>query len=249
MYPFEFLKKEDSIKKELRALLKKENRLKKAAVNARPVQWKILMQEKVPDKVYKGLESAFCKGFSLVFKHGRSIIEKTMNRSAGHGDLVNMAVTTLEGVGLGAVGVGMPDIVLFLGNLLKGVYEAALRYGFDYESLSEQILILKMLETALTTGPVWLDCNLEVDEMIHFVSVGITERDFEEQLNKTASAFALDMLVLKFIQGLPVVGILGGAANPVYYHKIMKYVQLKYKKRHLYQQMEEGGSATCQSFA
>ena len=43
----------------------------------------------------------------------------------------------------------------------------------------------------------------------------------------------MDMLLLKFIQGLPVVGIVGGAANPVYYKKIMDYVELKYKKRYL----------------
>lgn len=44
------------------------------------------------------------------------------------------------------------------------------------------------------------------------------------------------MLFLKFIQGLPVVGILGGMANPVYYNKVMKYVQLKYRKRYLLKQ-------------
>ncbi len=38
---------------------------------------------------------------------------------------------------------------------------------------------------------------------------------------------------MKFIQGLPVVGIIGGMGNPVYYRKIMDYIQLKYKKRYL----------------
>ena len=52
-------------------------------------------------------------------------------------------------------------------------------------------------------------------------------------MNATASAFALDMLLLKFIQGIPVIGLVGGAANPVYYKKVMQYVQLKYKKRYL----------------
>ena len=31
----------------------------------------------------------------------------------------------------------------------------------------------------------------------------------------------------------PIVGMIGGAANPVYYHKVMSYVQLKYRKRYL----------------
>lgn len=48
----------------------------------------------------------------------------------------------------------------------------------------------------------------------------------------------MDMLLLKLIPGLPVVGILGGAANPVYYSKVMKYVQLKYRKRYLLKQKE-----------
>ena len=60
--------------------------------------------------------------------------------------------------------------------------------------------------------------------------------DFNRQMKETASAFAVDMLLLKFIQGLPVVGIIGGAANPVYYSKVMKYVQLKYRKRYLLKQ-------------
>ena len=41
------------------------------------------------------------------------------------------------------------------------------------------------------------------------------------------------MVVLKFIQGLPVVGILGGAGNPVYYRRVMKYAELKYRRRYL----------------
>ena len=35
------------------------------------------------------------------------------------------------------------------------------------------------------------------------------------------------------------VGVLGGAANPVYYHRVMRYVQLKYHKRYLYGKRKE----------
>ena len=56
------------------------------------------------------------------------------------------------------------------------------------------------------------------------------------QIRETASVFAMDMLILKFIQGLPIVGIIGGAANPVYYRKVMRYVQLMYRKRYLLKQ-------------
>lgn len=224
------------------------------------------MESRIPEKVYAGLESAFCKGFGVVFDQSRVIIEKgynkedlqadhairdfavqikggrrelkKMHKSAKHSDFINMAVTTVEGIGLGALGVGMPDIVLFLGNLLKGIYETALNYGFDYESRQEQMLILKMMQTALSNGEIWTQENAEIDEMLVLETVDITDDIFKQQVKDTASAFAVDMLLLKFIQGLPVVGIIGGAANPVYYSKVMKYVQLKYRKRYLLKQKE-----------
>lgn len=257
-------RRDTALAKELLAVEKQEKKMERSALEAKPAAWKSALESRIPQKVYAGLESAFCKGFGLVFDQGRAIIEKGYNKeeiqadhairdfavqvkggrkelkqmykSARQSDLKNLAVTTLEGVGLGALGVGMPDIVLFLGNLLKGVYETALNYGFDYESRQEQMLILKMMEAALCTGEDWRKANAEVDGMLTLETLGITEEDFSRQMKGTASAFAVDMLLLKFIQGLPVVGIIGGAANPVYYKKIMKYVQLKYRKRYLWKQ-------------
>ena len=254
-------RREAALTKELLAVEKQEKKMEQAALKAKPATWKKELESRIPEKVYAGLESAFCKGFGLVFDQGRAIIEKgynkedmqadhairdfavqlkggrkelkQMHKSAKQSDLINMAVTTVEGVGLGALGVGMPDIVLFLGNLLKGVYETALNYGFDYESRQEQLLILKMMQTALSNGESWVQGNAEVEEMLGLETVDITDGVFKQQVKDTASAFAMDMLLLKFIQGLPVVGIIGGAANPVYYSKVMKYVQLKYRKRYL----------------
>ena len=251
---------------ELSAVQKQEEKLAKAALHARPAGWKQELERKLPETVAAGLESAFCKGFSLVFQHGTSVIEKSydkdgrkaefdirdvavrrrggrrelrqMHKSARQSDVWNLAVTTAEGIGLGALGIGMPDIVLFLGTLLKGIYETALNYGFAYESRQEQLFILKMMETALSHGESWITNNRDVDDMLSVETVGITEDIFQQQLQKTAAVFSMDMLLLKFIQGLPVVGIIGGAANPVYYRKILKYVQLKYRKRYLLQQKE-----------
>ena len=147
---------------------------------------------------------------------------------------MNLTVTTAEGIALGALGIGMPDIVLFLSTLLKGIYEVALNYGFTYDAKQEQYFILKMMEASLSTGEAWHQLNDEINCLMSD-SPEITEEDFQQQLHKTASAFAMDMLLLKFIQGLPIVGIVGGAANPFYYNKVMRYVQLKYNKRYLLQ--------------
>lgn len=250
-----------AIEKELLIVAKQEAKLEKAAMKERSGGIKEALGNLLPEKVYTGLESAFCKGFSLVFSKGRSIIEKSynketmqqdhtirdfavqvkgnrrelrrMHKSAKRSDFVNLAVTTAEGIGLGALGVGMPDIVLFITTLLKGIYEAALNYGFDYEDEREQLLILKMMAASLLNGEQWLDADAEVNAILHMPDGYVEEEEFQEQLHQTASVFAMDMLVLKFIQGLPIVGIIGGAANPVYYRKVQKYVQLKYRKRYL----------------
>lgn len=250
-----------TLNREFKALQRKEDRLMDGAVKARRPGWKNALEEKVPEKVYQGLNSAFAKGFSLVFQYGRKLIEKTykkeaisrqhiahsgefqtsgkgkelkqLHKSANKANSLNIAMTTVEGIGLGALGIGMPDIVLFLSTVLRGVYETALYYGFEYESRFEQMLILKMMAASLSAGEDWFCRNKEVNDWLLQGCREITEEDFQAQIRDTAAVFAVDMLLLKFIQGLPVVGILGGAANPVYYHKIMRYTQLKYKRRYL----------------
>ncbi len=257
-------KRENVLTREFLLVEKQETRITQAALNAKPAIWKEEVGNRIPAKVYSGLEGAFCKGFALVFNQGKAVIEKGFNKegvkadhairdyavqvkggrkelrqirkSAKQSDLINLAATTVEGIGLGAFGIGMPDIILFLGTLLKGIYETALNYGFDYESKQEQMFILKMMSTALSSGQEWVEKNKEVEEMMQLETVGIMDEDLQQQMKETSSVFAMDMLLLKWIQGLPVVGVLGGAANPVYYSKVMKYVQLKYRKRYLLKQ-------------
>ena len=259
-------KREKALRKEMAALEKQEKKLQKAFVKAKTPAWKEAISTKIPQKVYTGLESTFCKGFSLVFNQGRSVIEKSyskenlknnhtirdfavqlkggrkelkaVHKSAKRSDSLNMVVTTAEGVALGALGIGMPDIVLFISTLLKGVYETALNYGFDYTLPEEQYMILNMMAASLVTGaerPEWDDM---IDGMIAEMPQEVTKAVLDEQIRETASVFAMDMLILKFIQGLPVVGIFGGVANPIYYKRVLNYVQLKYRKRYLLKQMK-----------
>ncbi len=86
----------------------------------------------------------------------------------------------------------------------------------------------------MLTGEEWKAVNASVDSYIEQDARIIpSDEDMKQQINKAANAFATDMLVTKFLQGLPVVGVIGGAANPVYYNKVMRYVELKYRKRYL----------------
>ena len=257
-------KREKALQKELRSVEKQEQKLQKAFVKAKQPGWKTAVGDKIPQKVFTGLESAFSKGFSLVFNQGRSLIEKSYNKenlknnhsirdyavqlkgsrkelkavhkSARRADGLNMVVTTAEGLALGALGIGLPDIVLFITTLLKGVYESALNYGFEYDTPEEQYMILNMMSASLITGQERVEWDEMIDGMIAEPPQEVSREILEEQIRETASVFAMDMLILKFIQGFPVVGILGGIANPIYYNRVLRYVQLKYRKRYLLKQ-------------
>lgn len=255
----------NSIAKELLSVQKSELKLQKKSKAASSPS-KEFIEAKIPSGLNNTLQTSFAKAFEIIFKYGIGIIEKGYSKeniaanydiqnyaidrkgnrrelkrlksSATKADLVNMSITTLEGVGLGALGIGLPDIVLFIGMVLKGIYEDALRYGYDYDSCAEKYLILKMMGTALSKGNEWENNNNEVEKILYSPPF-VSEDLIKEEIDRTAKLFATDMLVLKFIQGLPIVGIIGGAFNPVYYGKILNYVRLKYHKRYLTDKLHE----------
>ena len=254
---------------ELKKLEKEEEKLKKQAENYQGTKWKEMLQQKIPPKIFLNLKKAFGKAFEIVFEKGNTIIEKTytkeelekdfqiqdfafdlkgkrkelkkLNAASTKGNFRNLTLSTIEGAGLGILGIGLPDIVMFTGMILKGTYETALCYGFSYETVGERLFILKVLEASVSKGDRWLSCNVEVDEMLAVpcekwitLEENTANQQLAQQIVKTGDAFAVDMLAAKFIQGLPLVGIVGGLSNPVYYHRIMRYVQLKYWKRYLF---------------
>ena len=263
---------------ELKNIEKEEEKLRKHAEQENGSKWKEALEERIPQKVLVNLKKAFGKAFELVFEKGTGIIEKTypkeemekdfqiqdyafelkgkrkelkkMKAASSKRNLKNLTISTVEGAGLGFLGIGLPDIAVFTGMILKGTYETALHYGFAYDTLEERLFLLKLLEASVSRGEAWKRCNEEADRMIEdlvsrqnvsqgpslqqSVSEGqSSQQGVAEQLAKTADAFAVDMLAAKFIQGLPIIGIAGGLSNPVYYSRIMKYVQIKYRKRYL----------------
>ena len=248
--------------KEWKLVEKQEEKIRKKAFSKEVLPWKKTLEEKVPAGVQERLAKEFGRAFSIVLKKGTAVIEKTYNKedikvehevqdyavsrkggrkefrnlhkTAKKANQRNMLITTAEGIGLGVLGIGLPDIVLFTGMLLKGIYETALSYGFDYENPVEQMRILKMIEVAVSKGADWELLNEQLEkEWSQDVWDIPTDEMRKEQIMRTANALAMDMVFLKFVQGLPVVGVIGGAGNPVYYDKILRYVQVKYKKHYL----------------
>ncbi len=226
------------------------------------------VEDKIPPELYDKLQQAFYLGFKTVFEKGNIIIEKTydkneleihhrvfdqsfdlidkkkslkgMNKMAGQNNLRNLGLTAVEGSGLGLLGIGLPDIPVFIGVVLKSVYEIALSYGYDYNKIDEQYFILKLLEASLAPDEEKEDANQQVDKLIGYytkqVPIGY---DLDLQMRQTADRFAADMLCIKFIQGLPLVGVIGGPANVAYCKKITDYARLKYQKRYLMQKHEQ----------
>ncbi len=218
---------------------------------------------KIPDKMIATLDAGFYKAFQLIFAKGIGIIGKTFNetelsldfavndfrvngrpnskslrqmeKAIKKGNHMNTWASVAEGIGLGIVGVGLPDIPIFLGVLLKGIYEASLGYGFNYKKEKEQVLILKMITAALSEPNCRKENDAEVEAWISKIDEPGLAFDMDEEMKKASNALSKAMLLSKFIQGFFIVGIIGGISNPVIYQKTMHYVLLKYKKRYINQ--------------
>lgn len=269
------------IEKEWQQLLRAEQSFLSRNTSPRLAGWQEKIAKFVPDKLENTLNTAFYKAFELIFDKGTGIIEKTyqkdkkeqnykinayaadvrntrwslraFGREAAASKNFNMAVSTLEGVGMGILGMGIPDIPLFIAVLLKSIYEIALSYGFSYDSEQEQIFILKLIEIALSHDSALAEGNMELNLWMQGKKseVVVTEdgerqevevehataRCFEisrsEQIKRTSDALAQELLYLKFVQGLPVVGVVGGLSDMVYQKKISDYAAMKYKRRFL----------------
>ena len=115
--------------------------------------------------------------------------------------------------------------------ILKSVYEIAVNYGFSYEEEEEQVFLLKVIGAAVSDRETCMKINGELDEWI------AGERRFsetaEEQADICAEALSRRLLYMKFIQGIPLAGALGGMSDAVCLKEILAFADLKYQKRFL----------------
>lgn len=255
------INKKTPLQKELEEITKKEAKLLRKASENSTGSLRENLEDKIPEKVYTALRTAFAKAFEVVFKKGDGLLNRTINskeierkfrildyavenggtkkeykelqKSVSGSNSLNTLISAAEGIGLGVLGIGLPDIVLWLGFLLRGVYEVAQKYGFSCNSLKERYFVLKLLEASMSRGKAFKDCNRWVDLAMELDLPEIAEAELDHQISRTAEAFASRLLLMKFIQGIPIAGAAGGAFNPVYYRRIVNYAELKYRKRYL----------------
>ena len=226
-----------------------------------------LLEKKIPAGLQNTLDTAFGKAFRLVFEKGTGVIEKTYNKDqmkkvyqineyaakvhgnkkalkvfsgkakgAGAG---NLLMSGAAGVGLGVLGIGLPDIALFTGLMLKGVYEIALNYGFDYEDEEEKKFILLLIRGALSYGKELQSINEELNFYMDYGAFA-KARTVEDSIKAAAGCLSKELLYMKFLQGIPVVGAVGGAYDAIYMKQIMEYAELKFRRRFYLRQKRSG---------
>lgn len=246
--------------KEMDALKKKEQNFFKRHITKQESAFNRFLAEKIPAKLQQTLDHAFEKAFALIFEKGTGIIEKTykkdemekeylinryaneihqsrkslktFSKKAVQKSGANLVLSGLMGIGMGAAGIGIPDIPIFTGTLLKCIYETALNFGYEYHTEEEKYFILLVIEGAVSYGGHFEDIDKKVDAFIKF---GQLPKDYQqsEQIKYASAALSKELLYMKFLQGLPIVGAVGGAYDAVYMKQVSEYARLKYYKRFL----------------
>lgn len=220
-----------------------------------------LLEKKVPANLQNTLNNAFSKAFYVVFEKGTGVIEKTYKKeelqkeyqineytaqvrdnrkslrafskkASGSGN-VNLLLSGVSGIGLGVLGIGLPDIVLFTGLMLKSIYEIALNYGFDYQEEKEKRFILLLIQGALLHGEELQSVNKQVNDYIENGTY-VESMSIDDCITETAGCLSKELLYMKFLQGIPIVGAAGGVYDAVYMKQVVKYAELKYRRRFLY---------------
>lgn len=217
-----------------------------------------LLEKKIPTNLQSTLDTAFSKAFYLIFEKGTVVIEKTykkeemqksyqinefaaqvkrnkkslkvFSRKASGVGTVNLLLSGVSGIGLGMLGIGIPDIALFTGLMLKGIYEIALNYGYDYEEEKEKKFILLLIRGALSYGAELKEINKELN---FYMEKGSYNREFpiDDYIRQAAGSLSKELLYMKFLQGIPIAGAIGGAYDVVYMKQIVTYAELKYRRR------------------
>ncbi len=252
--------KKPPLEKEWEALMKEERKFLLSRAEKKDSLLNQKLEQVIPDKLQDTLDAAFAKAFGLIFDKGTGVIEKTYNREdleqnfqinqftsdikkdgkslkkfskkAKQSGNRNLLVSGAAGIGMGAIGVGIPDVPVFIGMVLKSVYEIALNYGYRYDTPEEQYFILLLVETAVSHGREMIERNQEVDRYIKTEQMP-EPYNREKQIKLTSARLSKELLYMKFLQGVPIVGVVGGAYDVVYLKQITDYAALKYRRRFL----------------
>lgn len=248
----------DPVEAELKKLQKQEDKFLYKRMEKKESYINQLLAEKVPDSMQSKLDAAFAKAFHLIFNKGTFVIEKTydkakledefevkeftadlypdrkslkaFSRDAGKTGLKNLAISGATGVGMGLMGVGIPDIPVFTGMVLKQIYETALNYGFKYDTEEEKYFALILIQGSVSYGEKLESIDEQINQFIKKEQIP-DYVDMDKLIEQTAGCLSKELLYMKFLQGIPVAGAIGGAYDAIYMKRIAEYSELKYRRR------------------
>lgn len=255
-----FFKKQTPFQKEWLKMRQQEQKLYQKRKMEKDSLLNKKLEEKIPPKLQETLDTAFAKAFFLIFEKGTGMIEKTcrkerleqdyqirqyaadlrqtsgtlrsFSKKARNTGAKNLLLSGTSGIGMGILGIGIPDIPVFTAMILKNIYEIAMNYGFGYREEKERYFILLVIQGAVSCGETFDSINSALDQFIDTRKLPENYRE-KEQIDKTAGVLSKELLYMKFLQGIPVVGAVGGAYDAVYMKKISEYAALKYWHRYL----------------
>jgi len=169
--------------------------------------------------------------YAATVKENRKNLKAFSKKASGAGR-TNLLLSGVSGIGMGVLGIGIPDIVVFTSLMLRSVYEISLNYGFKYDTEEEKKFILLLIQGAVCHDTKLLRINNDLNE---FMKDGTFKKDIPMDvcIRKAAAALSRELLYMKFLQGIPVVGAVGGAYDVIYMKQINKFAELKYRRRFL----------------
>lgn len=246
------------LKKETKEINKKEwSYLKKKT------DWfKEKVNDKIPDKMRQAFETAFHKGFYFVFENGTNSIEKTMNlkklknnydinefilqkeittkgikkidQEVNKGLWVNKGFSSFKDMVLGLLGIGLPDIPVFIAMILKTIYEISIKYGFEYHSEAEKIYILTIICAGVTKEAERQYYSKKADEISTAIdNHSVVPYTLSETIDDTAKHLSSVVVGTKILQGVALIGVCGSIADFKILTDIGNMAMIKYKKRFL----------------
>ncbi len=247
------------LEKELAALEKREAKLRAERIAKKDGKLTEFLATRVPTQLQSTLDAAFARAFGAIFEKGTPLIELTYSKSAREKEhqiklradelyrsrktlrafsktakassRTSLAISGVAGVGMGLFGIGIPDIPVFAGMLLRCIYGIAVDFGFDYSDERERYFILLLIEAGIARGEEFYTLDKRIDELISSNLSG--DFSISEQIPKTSAILSGELLYMKFLQGVPIVGAVGGAYDAIYVKSIGDYARLKYQKRFL----------------
>lgn len=243
-------------------------------------KWIRFVAKRIPETLQSTLDNAFNKAFVTVFDKGAALIEKTYNKrkqvhlfkrnaiklrheefnsksvkkfekQAKRTIQRNLIFSLFEGIGLGLVGYGIPDIPIFVSVLLRSIYEISISYGFDYTTDREKLFILKIIDASLANGDNLKKKDAGINNLIDRYYMEDAEEDVPmtdefvvelqiiRQIDHSAEALSHELLYGKFVQGTPFVGVVGGISDFTCLKRMTDYALLKYKRRFLLKHFPE----------